>query len=52
MNQLTKDAIDNHFSNIYVRLASFLDKDTITSKENRKNDKIKFDQHSIKRRNN
>ena len=36
MNQLTKDAIDNHFSNIYVRLASFLDKDTITSKENRK----------------
>lgn len=34
MNQLTKDAIDNHFSNIYVRLASFLDKDTITSKEN------------------
>ncbi len=32
MNELTKDAIDNHFSNIYVRLASFLDKDTITSK--------------------
>ena len=36
MNQLTKDAINNHFSNIYVRLASFLDKDTITSKENKK----------------
>lgn len=36
MNQLTKDAINNHFSNIYVRLASFLDKDTIISKENKK----------------
>ncbi len=36
MNQLTKDAINNHFSNVYIRLASFLDKDTITSIENRK----------------
>ncbi|MDO5813491.1 MAG: HAMP domain-containing sensor histidine kinase [Bacillota bacterium] len=34
MNQLTKDAINNHFSNVYIRLASFLDKDTITSIEN------------------
>lgn len=36
MYQMCKDAINNHFSNIYVRLASFLDKDTIISKENKK----------------
>ena len=41
INELSKKAVNEHFSNVYIRLATFLDKDSVTAEiANKKSDEI------------